>query len=101
MKCMLMHYSEPSDEADVPPSPEKIVAIGALMAETAQAGCCWRPRGCARRTAPASPSTTAKELIAGFAILDVASREEAVEHARRFAEASGATKVDARRVAEL
>ena len=47
------------------------------------------------------PFAEAKELIAGFAILDVKSKEEAIEHATRFAKVVGATKVDVRLVAEF
>ena len=39
--------------------------------------------------------------IAGFAILDVRSLEEAVEHARKFALLVGSERVDVRRVIEV
>ena len=44
------------------------------------------------------PFAEAKELIAGFAILEVDSLAEAVEHARKFALLVGAERVDVRRV---
>ncbi|HSS09863.1 MAG TPA: YciI family protein, partial [Acidimicrobiales bacterium] len=44
------------------------------------------------------PFAEAKELIAGFAILEVSSKEEAIEHAKRFAKIVGTTKIDIRRV---
>ena len=47
------------------------------------------------------PFAEAKELIAGFAILDVKSKDEAIEHASRFAKIVGATQVDVRLVAEF
>ncbi|HEX6417038.1 MAG TPA: YciI family protein, partial [Acidimicrobiales bacterium] len=47
------------------------------------------------------PFAEAKELIAGFAILDVKSKDEAIEHAKRFARIAGVTKIDIRRVAEF
>jgi len=43
----------------------------------------------------------AKELIAGFAILEVRSKAEAVEHARKWAVLIGAERVDVRRVVEF
>jgi hypothetical protein len=46
------------------------------------------------------PFAEAKELIAGFAILEVASLAEAVEHARKFALLVGVERVDVRRVIE-
>ena len=47
------------------------------------------------------PFAEAKELIAGFAILEVDSLAEAVEHARKFALLVGAERVDVRRVIEF
>jgi hypothetical protein len=46
------------------------------------------------------PFAEAKELIGGFAILDVDSLAEAVEHARKFALLVGSERVDVRRVVE-
>lgn len=46
------------------------------------------------------PFAEAKELIAGFAILEVDSLAEAVEHARRFALLVGTERVDVRKVME-
>jgi hypothetical protein len=46
------------------------------------------------------PFAEAKELIAGFAILDVGSLAEAIEHARKFALMVGTHRVDVRRVLE-
>jgi hypothetical protein len=47
------------------------------------------------------PFAEAKELIAGFAILEVDSLAEAVEHARKFALLVGTERVDVRRIIEL
>ena len=46
------------------------------------------------------PFAEAKELIAGFAILEVDSIDEAIEHARKFALLVGSERVDVRRVIE-
>ena len=46
------------------------------------------------------PFAEAKELIGGFAILEVDSLSEAVEHARKFALLVGSDRVDVRRVVE-
>ena len=46
------------------------------------------------------PFAEAKELIGGFAILEVDSLAEAVEHARKFALLVGTERVDVRRVVE-
>ena len=47
------------------------------------------------------PFAEAKELIAGFAILEVGSLAEAVEHARKFALLVGTERVDVRSVIEF
>jgi hypothetical protein len=47
------------------------------------------------------PFAEAKELIAGFAILEVDSLAEAVEHARRWAQIIGTHRVDVRKVVEI
>ena len=47
------------------------------------------------------PFAEAKELIGGFAILEVDSLAEAVEHARRWAQVIGTHRVDVRRVVEF
>jgi len=113
MKYMLMHYSNEANEADVPPTPEQIAAVSQLMGEVAQSGVLLAAEGVrassygARLTVDGEkvtvkdgPFAEAKELIAGFAILDVKSKEEAIEHAKRFAAAVGATQIDIRLVAE-
>jgi hypothetical protein len=46
------------------------------------------------------PFAEAKELIGGFAILEVDSLAEAIEHARKFALLVGTERVDVRRVVE-
>jgi hypothetical protein len=46
------------------------------------------------------PFAEAKELIAGFAILEVDSLAEAVEHARKFGLLVGTGRIDVRRVLE-
>jgi hypothetical protein len=113
MRYLVMHYSDEANEADVPPTPELIAAVGQYMEEAAGAGILLAAEGVrsssygARLTVDGGtisvkdgPFAEAKELIAGFAILDVKSKEEAIEHAKRFATLTGVTKVDVRLVAE-
>ena len=114
MKFMLMHYSNEENEAGVPPTPELMAAMGEFMADSARSGVLLAAEGVGPSSQGArlsidggsikvtdGPFAEAKELIAGFAILDVKSKEEAIEHAKRFAKISGATKIDVRRVAEF
>jgi hypothetical protein len=114
MKYMVMHYSDEANEADVPPSPEVIAGVAQFMGEAAQSGVLLAAEGVrassygarltvdgGKITVKDGPFAEAKELIAGFAILDVKSKEEAVEHAKRFAKIVGATTVDVRLVSEF
>jgi hypothetical protein len=114
MRFMLMHYSNDDNENDVPPSPELMAEVGAYMEDAARSGVLLAAEGVrssrhgARVTITDGearvvdgPFAEAKELIAGFAIVDVKSKEEAIEHARRFARIVGATQVDVRQVADF
>ncbi|MCU1456601.1 MAG: dehydrogenase [Actinomycetia bacterium] len=114
MRFMVMHYQTQAMEDGVPPSPEEQEAIGAYMQEAAMSGVLLSGEGVASSAAGArvevtdgnvrvidGPFAEAKELIAGFGILEVRSLEEAVEHARKFALLVGAERVDVRRVVEF
>ncbi len=113
MRYMVMHYQTQAMEDGVKPSPETQAAIGEYMRESAMAGVLLSGEGVGPSSAGArvevdggnvrvidGPYAEAKELIAGFAILEVASLEEAVEHARKFALLVGAERVDVRKVIE-
>jgi hypothetical protein len=103
---MVMHYETQAMEDGVRPSPEVQAAIGQYMQEAAVSGVLLSGEGVAPSSEGARveiadrPPDEAKELIAGFAILDVRSLEEAVEHARTFALLVGSARVDVRRVLE-
>ncbi|HWE67558.1 MAG TPA: YciI family protein [Acidimicrobiales bacterium] len=113
MRYMVMHYETQAVEDGVKPSPELQAAIGQYMQEAAMSGVLLAGEGVAPSSQGArveiedgnvrvidGPFAEAKELISGFAILDVRSLEEAVEHARKFALLVGAERVDVRRVME-
>ena len=113
MRYMVMHYQTQAMEDGEKPSPELQAAIGEYMQETAMAGVLLSGEGVAASSQGArvevtdgkvrvidGPFAEAKELIAGFTILDVGSLEEAVEHARKFALLVGSERVDVRRVME-
>lgn len=114
MRYMVMHYQTQEMEDGVPPTPETQAAIGEYMQEAAMSGVLLAGEGVhgssqgARVEADGGavrvidgPFAEAKELIAGFAILEVDSLEEAVEHARRWATIIGTHRVDVRRVVEF
>jgi hypothetical protein len=53
------------------------------------------------RTVTDGPFAEAKELIAGFAVLQVESKEEAIEWATRFADVIGDVDIEVRQVVEI
>ena len=114
MRYMVMHYQTQEMEDGVPPTPEQQAAIGEYMQEAAMAGVLLTGEGVGPSSKGArvevddgavrvidGPFAEAKELIAGFAILEVDSLAEAVEHARKFALLVGSERVDVRKVIEF
>jgi hypothetical protein len=113
VRYMVMHYQTQEMEDGVVPSPEQQAAIGHYMREAAMSGVLLTGEGVASSSQGArvevkngsvrvidGPFAEAKELIGGFAILEVDSLAEAVEHARKFALLVGTERVDVRRVIE-
>ncbi|MEH1165508.1 YciI family protein [Micromonospora sp. CPCC 205539] len=116
---MLMHKLDETLPGAFNPSPEFIARMESFQKEVAKAGVllaaeglCETSKGATRITVTGGkttvtdgPFTETKELIAGFALLDVRSQEEAVEWGRRFAdvfaETIGEVEVDVRKVFEM
>ena len=114
MRYMLMHYETQDMEDGILPTPEEQAAIGEYMQDVAMSGVLLAGEGVASSKLRArvevddgavrvidGPFAEAKELIAGFAILEVDSLAEAVEHARKFALLVGSPRVDVRKVMEF
>jgi hypothetical protein len=91
-----------AEETGAPPSAEHIAKMGALIDEMTKAGVLLSTEGClpssrgfrARRKkgkviVTDGPFTETKEIIGGFALLEVQSREEAVRWTERFLEVAG------------
>jgi hypothetical protein len=85
-----------------PPSPQLIENMGKLIGEMTAAGVLLSTEGCqstakgarVRRTngkvtVVDGPFTETKEVIGGFALIQVASKEEAIEWTKRFLEVAG------------
>ncbi len=102
MRFMVMHKVTEELEKGLPPDPEAMAAVEKLMGEAAKANIFLGGEGLkptaerlhivykdGRRTITDGPFTEAKELIAGFALMRVGSREEAIAWADRFAAAKG------------
>ncbi len=95
MRYMLLY--KPGFEASAPPSEQEMAAVGGLIAEMASAGVLLATDGLrpsadgarlslegGRFQVTDGPFTESKELIAGYAIIQVASKAEAIEWAKRF-----------------
>lgn len=99
MRFMLIARADKDSEAGRPPSPELMAAIGKLTQEMTQAGVLVSTGGLApssqgarlslsggKVTVTDGPYAEAKELIGGYAIVEVNSRQEAIELGKRFLE---------------
>lgn len=97
MRFITMVKAGADYEAGAPPTPELMDAIGKLAEESARAGVLLEMGGLlpsatgarvrvsrGKLTVTDGPFSEAKELIGGYAILQVGSREEAIEHGKRF-----------------
>lgn len=97
MRFMIIVKATKDSEAGVMPEQRVFDAMATYHEELAKAGALldasglhpsskgWRIRySGSRRTVVDGPFTEAKELIAGYTLIQVKSREEAMEWARRF-----------------
>lgn len=99
MKFLMTYTGDPKNG---PPTPAQMAAIGKFAQEMTQAGVLLMTGGLVRPTKGTQvkldagkftvtdgPFPETKELIDGFALIRVNSREEALEHARRFMSVAG------------
>src|SRR5687767_11893814 len=91
-------YKPGRDTSAEPPSPQEIAAMGKLIEEMTKAGVLLATEGCepssrgarvaiepgGKFTVTDGPFPETKELIAGFAMIQVKSRAEAIEWGKRF-----------------
>jgi hypothetical protein len=97
MRFMIIVKATAASEAGEMPEPSLIAAMGAYHEQLAQAGVLldatglqpsskgWRVRySGGKRTVIDGPFAESKELIAGYTLIQVRSRDEAREWARRF-----------------
>jgi hypothetical protein len=113
MRFLMVHRLDETNPDAYSPSPEVVAGVGQLIGEMAKAGVLLAAEGVlpsatgaqvrvsgGKRTVIDGPFTEAKEVIGGFALLQVRSRDEAIEWAGRFAEVIGDVEVEVRQVAE-
>jgi hypothetical protein len=96
----LIYDTNQNPEAADPPSPELMIEMGAFIEEAIKAGVvvatgALQPKGTRLRlaggqfTVSDGPYIEAKELMGGFAVIQVKSLEEAIEWSKRFRQIVG------------
>ena len=106
MRFMMLVKATPESEAGALPGPEIIEAMGRYNDELAKAGVLLALDGLQasskgarvqysgeKRTVTDGPFTETKELVAGFWLIQVRSKEEAVEWAKRVPFEEGEVEV--------
>jgi len=117
MRFMIMVRANKDTEAGVMPEETLIAAMATYHEELAKAGVLLDASGlqpsskgarikfhASKRTVIDGPFTEAKELIAGYTLIQVKSREEAMEWAKRFPAPFGEGKdgeIEVRQLYEL
>ena len=98
-------------ETNVPPTPEYMARMGRLIEDMTKAGTLLATEGClpsalgarvrlsgGKVTVTDGPFVETKEVVGGFAILEAASKEEAIEMARTFLGVAGDGECEIRQV---
>jgi hypothetical protein len=102
-----------SAEKGVPPSQEEMTRMGKLVEDGMKAGWLVGTEGClpsalgarvrfsnGKHTVTDGPFTEAKEIVGGFAILKVSSKEEAIKLAKDFLKVVGDGECELRQIYE-
>jgi hypothetical protein len=109
-----MTIYKPGDESTTPPSPEHMEAMGKFIEELAKSGALLQTDGLVHSAKGArvsmnadgsfkvvdGPFTEAKEIIGGYAIIDVKSKAEAIELTKRFLKVAGGGESEIREMHE-
>jgi hypothetical protein len=116
MRFMVMVKATKESEAGIPPKPEAFAAMGRYNAELVKAGVLLAAEGLAASSQGArvrfsgdkctvvdGPFAETKELIAGFSIIQVKSKEEAIEWVKRVPNVfpDGEAEVEIRKVMDI
>ena len=110
-------YRPQKPENDLPPCPEEMAKMGKLIDDMAKAGVLLATEGCRptshgarvridadksdKYTVTDGPFPETKELIAGFCLMQVKSKAEAVEWTKRFLSVVGGGETEIRLLHEL
>ena len=107
MRFMLMHKVDTAMEAGVPPSPELIANMGAFIEEHAKSGVFLGGEGLrpsatrtritvsgGKQTMQDGPYAGTNELVAGCALIQVQSKDEALAWVARYAAVVGDVEIE-------
>jgi PhnB protein len=116
MRFMIIRKADPNTEAGVMPGEPLLAAMGRYNEELARAGVLLDGAGLrpsaqgvrvrfsgGKPTVIDGPFTESKELIAGYTVIQVKSREEAIEWVRRWPvlDGGGNVEIEIRQMFEL
>ena len=100
-------------EKNAPPTPEHMAEMGKLIEEFTKSGALLATEGClpsskgarvrfsgGKLTVTDGPFTESKELVAGFALLQAKSKEEAIELTKTFLKVAGDGECEIREIFE-
>lgn len=115
MRYLMIHKIDESRPEASNPSPEFQAAMGAFMQECAESGVLLAAEGVTQSkdgavlrktegggvTVTDGPFTEAREVVGGFAVVNVDSKEQALELAQRFMSLFEEVSVEVRRIYEF
>ena len=104
---------KPSKPEGTTPTQEEMVKMGQLIEEFTNSGILISTEGClpsakgarirltnGKFTVTDGPFTEAKEIVGGFALLRAKSKEEAIEHTKKFLKVAGDGESEIRQIFE-
>jgi hypothetical protein len=113
LRFLSMLQMDDRAENEAPPDPKLMAKMGALIDEMTKAGVLQATGGLAttkkgarirfeggKRTVIDGPFAESKELVAGYAILDLPSKAAAIEWAMRFGDVVKVNEVEVRQIPE-
>jgi hypothetical protein len=113
LRFLSMHKMDERAETDTPPDPKQMAQMGALIDEMTKAGVLQATGGLAstklgarirfkggKHTVIDGPFAETKELVAGFAIVELPSKAAAIAWGVRFGEVVKVNEVEVRQMAQ-
>jgi len=104
---------KPNKQEGVPPTQQEMAEMGKLIEEGMKSGALLATEGClpsakgarirlagGKFTVTDGPFTESKELVAGFALIQAKSKEEAIEQVKQFLKVAGDGETELRQVFE-